>query len=51
MVGLDLLFFNFGWLWLNAIVAVVGGLWMFVVAMVGCSILWLFVMVVKMGLW
>ena len=46
-----MLFFSFGWLWLNLVVVAVGGLWMFVVAMVGCSILWLFVMVVKMGLW
>ena len=37
MAGLDLLFFNFGWLWLNAIVVAVGGLWMFVVVMVGCK--------------
>ena len=46
-----MLFFSFGWLWLNLVVVAVGGLWMFVVAMVGCSILWLFVMVVEMGLW
>ena len=51
VIGLDLLFFSFGWLWLNLVVVAVGGLWMFVVAMVGCSILWLFVMVVEMGLW
>ena len=37
MAGLDLLFFNFGWLWLNSVVAAMGGLWMFVVAMVGCK--------------
>ena len=37
VAGLDLLFFNFGWLWLNSVVAAMGGLWMFVVAMVGCK--------------
>ena len=37
--------------WLDLIVAVVGEILVFIVAMVGCLVLWLFVVDFEVGLW